>query len=78
MAMEILHCRGQAAFLRQQEGYPKKHAPNKNNNTPVNTEVLWFYIWSGGWPERLRAEDSYAILIQHPEHCFQACSELKT
>ena len=37
--MEILHCRGQAAFLMRQEGCPNNHAPN--NNTPVKTGVLW-------------------------------------
>ena len=37
--MEILHCNAQAAFLMRQEGCPNNHAPN--NNTPVQTGVLW-------------------------------------
>ena len=43
MAMEILHCNGQAAFLRRQEG-----ARSPNNNTPVLTGVLWFSIYGVG------------------------------
>ena len=42
--MEVLHCEGQAAFLRRQEGYPNNHAPN--DNTPVKTGVLWS-LWVG-------------------------------
>ncbi len=45
-----------------------------NNNTPVNTEVLWGYIWSRGWPKWLRAGAPTVDDLQQVEDIDHAVS----